>query len=70
MKEAVNDFISTVRDLLTILSWKETWILPIAVLGIVAVWFVFAWSLILPTPIRAAIIWGLIIGLAILAPER
>jgi hypothetical protein len=52
------------------LSWKETWILPVATLGIVGCWILITYSMILPDPIRAIIIWGLIIGLSILAPEK
>jgi len=70
LRKAIDDFVSMIKDLLKILSWKETWVLPIASLGIVGAWLLFAYSLTLPTPIRAVIIWGIVLGLSILAPKK
>jgi len=70
MKKTLNEFIFMLRDLLKILGWKETWIVPAAAMGIVGFWCIFAWSMTLPSPIRAIIMWGIIIGLSILAPKQ
>jgi hypothetical protein len=45
--------------------------IPIGVaFAIVGAWLYFAFALSLPTPIRAAMLWGLFITLVIVAPER
>jgi hypothetical protein len=59
-----------IRDLLKILRWKETWIIYAAALVVVGFWFLYAYLLTVPFPIGAVVIWGLLIGLSILAPQR
>ena len=61
---------SVIKELIKILKWKEIWIPTIVSLGIVGTWFFFAWVFTISFPVRAVIMWGLIIGLSILAPER
>jgi hypothetical protein len=42
----------------------------LVMLGIVGFWFVFAFALCLPNPWRSILLWGIILGLAIVAPKR
>jgi hypothetical protein len=70
MVKAFDDFLDVFRDLLKILSWWETWVPALVVLGIIAFWVVFAFALSLPNPWRSIVIWGMILGVAALIPEH
>ena len=70
MKKALADFVDVIRHLFEILRWKETWVLPGMTCCIVGFWLLFAWAITLPNPWRTLIIWGEILGLAVLAPRR
>ena len=69
MKKALSDFVDMVRFLFEISRWKETWILPGLACLIVGFWLAFAFALTLPNPWRAIVIWGEVLGLAVLAPR-
>lgn len=70
MRKALGDLLDVFKDLLKILSWFETWVPSLVALGIVGFWFLFAFALSLPNPWRFILLWGMIFGLAILAPKR
>jgi hypothetical protein len=70
MREALDDLIDGFRDFFKILSWFETWVPSLVALGIVGFWFIFAFAICLPNPWRSILLWGIIFGLAILAPKR
>jgi hypothetical protein len=70
MVKAFDDLLDVFRDLLKILSWYETWVPSLLVLGIIGFWFVFAFALYLPNPWRSIVIWGMILGVAALIPEH
>jgi hypothetical protein len=70
MVKAFDDFLDVLRDLKTILSWYETWIPSLIVLGIIAFWLIFAFALYLPNPWRTIVIWGMFLGIVALIPEH
>jgi hypothetical protein len=70
MVKAFDDFLNVLRDLKTILSWYETWVPSLIVLGIIAFWLIFAFALYLPNPWRTIVIWGMFLGIVALIPEH
>jgi len=70
MKGKLLELLDSIRFFLKILTWREYWIVIVAVLGVVAVWVIFWLALSLPNPWRSIIMYGTIFGLAVLSPER
>lgn len=65
MLNEIRGFIDVIEDLIIIYTWKETWVAPFAALGVVTVWFTFAFAFFVPNPWRSMIIWGLSLGLTV-----
>jgi len=60
----VNALFGWLKDLLTIYSWKEFWIVMSVPTSVVGFWFLFCFLLAIPNDIvRAVVIWSLIFGL-------
>ncbi|UCG45165.1 MAG: hypothetical protein JSV58_07305 [Candidatus Bathyarchaeota archaeon] len=54
------------KDLLTIYTWKELWMVVAAPAAVMGVWFLFCFLLTIPNAIvRATGIWSLILTLAL-----
>jgi len=70
VKKTLTEFFDVLRDLSRVYRWKETWTVISVTLFIVGFWLLFALAISLPNPWRPIIMWGVILGLAILAPER
>lgn len=70
VKKTLTEFFDVLRDLSRVYRWKETWTVISVTLFIVGFWLLFALAISLPNPWRSIIMWGVILGLAILAPER
>jgi len=68
LKKAFRDFVDDLIFLRKILGWYETWIPTLVVLGWVAFMIVYAYAHCLSNPWRSIVIWGIIIGLVIVAP--
>ncbi|MEA2089974.1 MAG: hypothetical protein U9O89_04365 [Thermoproteota archaeon] len=70
MKKAVMDFWGVLKDLKTILSWFETWVPTFITMGVVGFWCLFAFAHSLPNPWRTILVWGTLLGMVAIVPER
>jgi len=69
MKESFESFIENVQLLLKILRWKEYWTTVAVSLSIFGIWLIFWLSMYLPSPWNTVLMWGVIIGLALVSPR-
>jgi len=62
----VNELLGWLKDLLTIYTWKEFWILMSVPTAMIGVWFLFSFLLSIPNDIiRTIAIWSLIFALTL-----
>lgn len=62
----MNDLFQWLKDLLTIYTWTEFWMVMTVPTGILGVWFLFSFFLSIPNDIvRAIAIWSLIFALTV-----
>jgi hypothetical protein len=62
----VDELLEWLKDLLTIYTWKEFWMVMIAPTAVVGVWLLFSFLLSIPNDIvRTVAIWSLIFVLTL-----
>ena len=62
----MNELLGWLKDLLTIYTWKEFWIVMSVPTSIVGFWFLFCFLLAIPNDVvRALAIWSLIFALTL-----
>jgi hypothetical protein len=62
----VNELLGWLKDLLTIYTWKEFWIVMSVPTSVVGFWFLFCFLIAIPNDIvRGVAIWSLIFALTL-----
>jgi len=69
MKEKLQALLEDLLLLLKILTWEEYWFVVCVPLSIFGIWLIFWLALYLPIYLRVVVMWGIIIGLALLSPR-